>query len=311
MPMDESDPGWLSEFRPALREPLMRAAAGLAPNVALMQVLIACATPEEAESALRQAGRTLGGKGEEDAAGRIDAVLELFRANPRAFGLVRSVIARLDHAPAPCDSDAAQRDWAAAFDSLARAHPEASVALYALGNPELLEAATREIVELLTEWGLIAADTDCLDLGCGIGRLEAALAARVRRVLALDLSAAMVAEARRRTAHLPNVEVRQTVGRDLAGVPERSFDLVIAADVFPYIVHSGTDMAAAMLSEAARVLRPGGKLLILNFSYRGDPDVDRNDVARLAAGCGFSVVRNGLSPFRFWDALAFELARAP
>ena len=46
------------------------------------------------------------------------------------------------------------------------------------------------------------------------------------------------------------------------------------------------------------------------FSYRGDPDIDRNDVARLAADCGFSVVRNGVSPFRFWDAPAFELTRA-
>jgi SAM-dependent methyltransferase len=308
--MDESDPGWLSEFRPALREPLRRAAGGLAPNVALMQLLIACATPEEAESALRQAGRIVRGRGEHGAARRLDAVLELFRANPGAFALVRSVIDRMDHAPTECGGDA-QHDWAAAFDSLARAHPEASVALYALGNRDLLEAATREVVDLLTEWRLIAADTDCLDLGCGIGRLEPALAARVHRVLALDLSAAMVAEARRRTAHLPNVEVRKASGRDLAGVAERSFDLVIAADVFPYLVQPGGDLADRMISEAARVLRPGGKLLILNFSYRGDPDLDRHDVARLAGDCGFSVVRNGVSPFRFWDALTFELARAP
>jgi SAM-dependent methyltransferase len=308
--MDESDPGWLSEFRPPLREPLRRAAGGLPPNVALMQLLIACATPAEAQGALLHAGRILRGRDELATASRIEAVLELFRANPGAFGLVRSVIARADHAPAE-SGDAADRDWAAVFDSLAGAHPEASVALYALGNPELLEAATQEIVELLAEWKLIAADTECLDLGCGIGRLEPALAARVRRVLALDVSAAMVAETRRRTAHLPNVEVRQAAGRDLAGVPEKSFDLVIASDVFPYIVRSGTDRAAAMLSEAARVLRPGGRLLILNFSYRSDPEADRNDVARLAVGCGFSVERNGVAPFRFWDALAFELAMAP
>src|SRR5688572_1283687 len=244
MPVDESDPGWLSEFRPSLREPLMRAAAGLAPNVALMQLLIACATPEEAEGALQQAGRTFSGRGEHGVARRIDAVLQLFRANPGAFGLVRSVIDRIDHAP-KLGGDP-QRDWAAAFDSLAGAHSEASVALYALGNPELLEAATREVVELLAEWRLIAADTNCLDLGCGIGRLEPALAARVRRVLALDLSAAMVAEAHRRTAHLPNVEVRQASGRDLAGVQERSFDLIIAVDVFPYFVQSGGDLADRM-----------------------------------------------------------------
>src|SRR5688572_3982459 len=98
--MLEGESDWLTEFRPALRAPLDRAAAGLPPNVALMQLLIACATPEEAESALREAVRALGSKGEHDAVRRMNAVLKLFQANPGAFDLVRSVIDRLDHEPA-------------------------------------------------------------------------------------------------------------------------------------------------------------------------------------------------------------------
>ena len=39
--------------------------------------------------------------------------------------------------------------------------------------------------------------------------------------------------------------------------------------------------------EAARVLKPSGHFLILNFSYRGDLDADRADISRLAARAGF------------------------
>lgn len=66
-----------------------------------------------------------------------------------------------------------------------------------------------------------------------------------------------------------------------------------------------------MMRGAARVLRPGGRLVILNFSCRGDPEHDRRDVADLAARAGLSVVRSGETPFRLWDALAFVLAKPP
>ena len=81
------------------------------------------------------------------------------------------------------------RYWAAAFDRLAARSPEASVALYSLGQPELLAAATREVVDLMNDWRLLAPDRDVLDLGCGIGRFLVALAPKVRSVLGLDLSA--------------------------------------------------------------------------------------------------------------------------
>jgi hypothetical protein len=62
------------------------------------------------------------------------------------------------------------------------------------------------------------------------------------------------------------------------------------------------------MREAARVLRPGGDLLIFNLSYRGDLDCDRADLAALA-GDRFAVVRDGTRDLRLWDAPAFHLRR--
>src|SRR6266446_4173914 len=57
--------------------------------------------------------------------------------------------------------------------------------------------------------GLLPAEWIVADLGCGTGQVTAALAPRVRRVVGVDQSAAMLKAARRRTAALENVELKQ------------------------------------------------------------------------------------------------------
>ncbi len=88
-----------------------------------------------------------------------------------------------------------------------------------------------------------------------------------------------------------------------------SFDVVLAVDSFPYLVQSGTSVVETHVAEAARVLSPGGDLLILNFSYRGDPDQDRADMRRLGPPFGFKLLRDGARAFTLWDGLAFHLAK--
>ncbi len=298
-------PDWLAELPPQLRGPLQRAAAGLPSNVALMQILMECADPPEAANALRTGIRRLNQHGDAAGAARLQAILDLLRASPDAFGVVRSVLGSLDHARNAGGDEIAY--WAAAFDRAASQNPEASVALYSLGDPALLDAATREIADRLAGWALISPATECLDLGCGIGRFELALADRVSRIVGVDIAPAMVETARRRTVHLQNVEIHTASGRDLAGFPDRSFDLVLAVDSFPYIVQSGMALAQTMMQDAARVLRPHGALVILNFSYRGDLEADRADVHRLAGTAGLQVRQSGTSDFSLWDGLTFEL----
>ncbi len=191
---------------------------------------------------------------------------------------------------------------AAFFDNAVAHSPEASVAVYSLGDPLILAAATQEIVD----WLPLPPDADVLDLGCGIGRVAAALAPRCRSVLGLDVSAGMVAEARRRH---PALRFEVTSGENLDILAPLSLDLVLAIDSFPYLVQTGPETVARHVAGAARALRPGGALVILNLSYRGDPLQDRSDAVAWAEAHGFVAEIAGERPFRLWDGTAFVLRR--
>lgn len=293
--------GGPDRFRPALEG---CARGDLPANVALLRLAMEALGPEEVEAALREARESACRGVHADEAARLGEALALWLANPEAFATVKAVLGGVEHG-GPAQEVA---DWAEAFDRLAQASPEGGVALYALGNPDLLRAATEEVVARMQAWGLLGAERRVLEIGCGIGRLVAALAPEVGEVTGLDVSGGMIARARGRCEGLGNVRLGVSSGRDLSGVPDRSLDLVLAADVFPYLVQAG--VAARHVAEAARVLAPGGHLLILNFSYRGDPGRDREEVARLAARHGFEVRRMGSGDFELWDAATFLLRKA-
>jgi SAM-dependent methyltransferase len=193
------------------------------------------------------------------------------------------------------------------FDTAVGVAPEASVALYSLGSADILDRATTEIVTRLAQWGFLRPDANVLDIGCGIGRIERTSAPRVDTITAIDISTGMIEEARRRCRDLANVAFQQCGGRDLAGLRDRSFDLVLAADSFPYLFAADPEIVARHLRDAARVLRPGGAVVILNFSYRGDEEADRHDIGRLAGVNGFTIRRAGTRDFTLWDGLTFVL----
>jgi predicted TPR repeat methyltransferase len=297
----------LSEIRPELRPAILACAgAHVPPNVALMRLLIEASSPEEAESALITACRVL----DSTALARLEAALELLRQNPGAFATIRAVMAEAQHDRATGSVDDAIANWSAVFDRLAGVQAEAGIALYALGSPELLEHATAEIVEALRGWGLLHPDSDILEIGCGIGRFVRALAPDVAQVTGLDVSREMIARARERCAGLPNVRLEVSSGRDFPGTSDRSVDLVLAADVFPYLVQAGGELAARHIREAARVLRPDGTLAILNYSYRSDIEADRRELAASAETSGFASVEEPEPAFRYWDGSVFLLRKA-
>jgi SAM-dependent methyltransferase len=195
------------------------------------------------------------------------------------------------------------------FDWSVQQSEEASVALYSLGNPELLEQATAEVVGQLRAWGAVTRDTVLLDVGCGIGRLLTALAPEVRSVTGIDVSGEMVKAARRRCAGLPNVTVVKGDGRGLGGLDDASFDVVVGVDSFPYLRQSGYGLVERYFAEAERVLKPGGLLVVLNYSYSGDDDADGREVRELASGNGLEMVVDGERPFQLWDGVGFCLKK--
>lgn len=194
------------------------------------------------------------------------------------------------------------------FDWSSRQSSEASVALYSLGSPKLLAAATEEIVRWLRDNGVLRADFDALEIGCGIGRFEEALAPLLRTVTGIDLSPEMVHRAQGRCRGLANVSVQLCDGRDLAQFGDGSFDLVLAVDSFPYLFQSGRSLLARHFEEAKRVLRPGGALAVFELSYGRSPDADRADFTALAEASSLQVIVGGVQPFHAWDGIAF-LAR--
>ncbi|MGB9392013.1 MAG: metalloregulator ArsR/SmtB family transcription factor [Xanthobacteraceae bacterium] len=101
-----------------------------------------------------------------------------------------------------------------------------------------------------------------LDLGTGTGRMLELFGADIERGLGLDLSLDMLALARARLdrAGLKHCSIRHGDIYDLA-LPRDSFDVVIIHQVLHFL-----DDSAHAIAEAARVLRPGGRLLVVDFA---------------------------------------------
>jgi SAM-dependent methyltransferase len=112
--------------------------------------------------------------------------------------------------------------------------------------------------------GIIAAadPRDLLDIGTGTGRMLEILAPRVERALGIDQSREMLSIARvnLERAGLENGSVRLGDMYQLA-LPDASFDAVVVHQVLHY-----ADRPAAAIAEAARVLRPNGVFILVDFA---------------------------------------------
>ncbi len=103
---------------------------------------------------------------------------------------------------------------------------------------------------------------ELLDIGTGTGRMLEVYGAAARRAVGIDTSRDMLAVARANLerAGLRNCQVRLGDMYQLPA-PNASFDTVTVHQVLHY-----ADTPAAVIAEAARVLRPGGRLMVVDFA---------------------------------------------
>jgi ArsR family transcriptional regulator len=113
--------------------------------------------------------------------------------------------------------------------------------------------------DLLPFYGLLDPGWTVGDLGAGTGHFAARVSPFVDRVIAVDASPEMRKAARSRLDGLPNAEVRAGELEDLP-IADRSLDVAVMILVLHYIVEP-----VAALSEARRVLRPGGRLVVVDM----------------------------------------------
>jgi SAM-dependent methyltransferase len=123
---------------------------------------------------------------------------------------------------------------------------------------------------------------DVLDAGSGDGASAQLLAPRARSITCLDRSEKLLAAARRRLRHLPNVHFAPGDVQQLPFDGGR-FDEVLLFHVLVYV-----DEPARAIAEAARVLRPGGLAIVTT--------VAPHEHAEVTAGYGH--LHSGLAPAR-------------
>jgi SAM-dependent methyltransferase len=142
----------------------------------------------------------------------------------------------------------------------------AAVAAYVVSP---VHAGGPDLDALLAQAGDVAGRR-VLDVGSGVGATGLALAARGAAVVALDLTPAMLEAARAQAAArgLVNFETRLGDAATLP-FPDASFDIV-SCRVCAH--HFGR--ARAAVGEMARVLRPGGQLLLIDSISPEDPAQD-------------------------------------
>ena len=163
--------------------------------------------------------------------------------------------------------------------------PELGPEVYARWRASEIGAITERLErELILELLVDVRGRRVLDIGCGDGGLAVELAKRGAIVTGIDASAAMIDAAKRRAIqHNADIDFEMAVAECLP-FPAEEFDVVTAITILCFV-----DDAVPVFREIARVLRPGGRLVIGELGKWSSWAVAR----RVRAWLGSSLWRKG------------------
>ncbi|HUQ34172.1 MAG TPA: class I SAM-dependent methyltransferase [Pyrinomonadaceae bacterium] len=140
-----------------------------------------------------------------------------------------------------------------------------------------LMARERELPETYADYLLSHVPHGCgeaLDIGCGLGAFARRVAGRAARVTAIDLSAEMIAVARKRSANFPNLEFALCDFLQ-APLPLESYDLIITLATLHHLP------LKEALGRIKSLLRPGGVLILHDLLAASGPFDRAFDLVRL------------------------------
>jgi ubiquinone/menaquinone biosynthesis C-methylase UbiE len=186
-------------------------------------------------------------------------------------------------------------NWARRYDLL--------LGVVTLGREQ---AFRRRIVNLAQ----VQAGERVLDVGCGTGTLAMVARRRVGAsgsVCGIDPSPQMIARARQKAAHR-NLEVDFQVGViEQLPFPDRSFDVVLSTFMMH---HLPDELKRRGLKEIARVLKPGGRLLVVDMNGAVGPwKSNIRDQPSLLQEAGFASVESGRARLSVFAAPGYALGQ--
>jgi len=183
----------------------------------------------------------------------------------------------------------------------------------------LTRGRERAFRERLLDLARLKPGHSVLDIGCGTGTLAIAATRHVGStgsVYGIDASPPMIERARRKSAKAASAAVFQVAIAEQLPFPDARFDVVLSTLMFHHLPRNVRQRCAI---EARRVLKPGGRLLVVDFgkaqSKRGllahfhrHGHVDVEDIESMLVHAGFTTVGRGAVEVR---DLQFVLAETP
>ena len=139
------------------------------------------------------------------------------------------------------------------------------------------------------------------DLGCGTGQVSASIAPFVSRVIAVDASPAMLQAAKKRLQHAGNIDLRRG---ELEALPID--DAMLDAATLMLVLHHVPEPERA-LAEVARVLKPGGRLVIVDMLPH-DRDAYKQQMGHVWLGFSEDHVRRIVSESGFDEVTVIPLS---